>query len=291
MVRGAAPRRPTSTAEIESLRQDPRRRGAARRQIRAIADARAVQIYEDSTQGLGTMFGDDPLELGRRAALIGQANAEGQKRDRRVERSVADLNAQRGRSSTTPATISTKTLARARLPRRRTLDAQLATLQLRSASPADRTCSRPRSAAPESPWPTPRPSTCPPRALRRRAGGRDRRRPRRRRRTPAGSARITTTRSSCAPAPGERRRLQRRQLGGYYGAYQFASHDLERTLARRAASTSSVCCRRTRRQYDQDEMAWALYQWQGDGRGAVAVNEVAEFPSHSLTAVLLVDSQ
>ena len=40
--------------------------------IREIANERAIQIYENSAQGLDTIVGKNPLELGRRAALIGQ---------------------------------------------------------------------------------------------------------------------------------------------------------------------------------------------------------------------------
>ena len=54
--------------------------------------------------------------------------------------------------------------------------------------------------------------------------------------------------------------------GPYLGAYQFlqstwnvtANHAGPVRPRRRAAPTS-------RRAYDQDEMAWALYQWQGTG--------------------------
>ena len=52
---------------------------------------------------------------------------------------------------------------------------------------------------------------------------------------------------------------------GYYGAYQFppttwnatASHAGRLDLVGVLPSHASP--------YDQDEMAWALYQWQGDG--------------------------
>src|SRR5436190_4604612 len=63
--------------------------------IREVADARAVQVYESNTQGLDNMIGNDPLELGRRAALISHANAEGESAIEALKSSVADLTARR----------------------------------------------------------------------------------------------------------------------------------------------------------------------------------------------------
>ena len=86
--------------QIQTLDQDD---GPVERHVdklRTIADARAVELYESNTQALGGMMSDsamggDPLELGRRAALIGQANSDGQAAIDQLEASIADLTARR----------------------------------------------------------------------------------------------------------------------------------------------------------------------------------------------------
>ena len=47
-------------------------------ELRVVANARSVQLYESNSQMLDGIIGDSPLEIGRRAALIGQANSDGQ---------------------------------------------------------------------------------------------------------------------------------------------------------------------------------------------------------------------
>src|SRR3954470_1528871 len=67
-------------------------------QLRDVANERAVQLYESNTHAFGAVtdvMGDDPLEIGRRAALIGQANANGRAVIDALEASISDLDTQR----------------------------------------------------------------------------------------------------------------------------------------------------------------------------------------------------
>ena len=231
--------------------------------IREIADKRAVQIYEDSTQGLGTMFGKDPLEIGRRAALIDQANAESQKAIDELGTSVADLTARRSELDHARQDL-TKTL-RDLDSRRRTLDAQLVTLQLRSASSADRTVlaaeiGRTRtplagaatgSAATITPAPTPPASAIAPVSLA----------------LPSNSGRVNSHHDDpflvCTRARESAGDYTVVSSSGYYGAYQFAPTTWD-VVASHAGRLDLVGVRPSvASEFDQDEMAWVLYQWQG----------------------------
>jgi prefoldin subunit 5 len=235
--------------------------------IREIADARAVQIYEDNTQGLGSMLGNDPLETGRRAALIAQANSEGQQAIDALNASVSDLTARRDQLRTARDDL-TRTL-RDLTSRRQALDAQLTTLQLRSAAAAERTvlAAEIRRAARTAPTEATRsaPATAP---------------------TVATEAQLSDLTSVAAPAPPSRTSAvsphhddpflvctrARESSGdyhavspsGYYGAYQFAPTTWNATTSHAGRLELLGVLPSAASEYDQDEMAWSLYQWQGD---------------------------
>jgi len=231
--------------------------------IRAIADKRAIQIYEDGTQGLGTMFGNDPLELGRRAALISQANAESQSAIDRLSASVADLTARHKRLDRARKDL-TKTL-RDLDSRRRTLDAQLATLQLRSASPAQRTVlaaqiARNRvalagaatNAAPATTAPAPPPEAAAPVLLV----------------APSNAGRVSAHHNDpflvCTRAHESAGDYSVVSSSGYYGAYQFAPTTWDVTASHAGRLDLVGVLPSVASEYDQDEMAWTLYRWQGN---------------------------
>ena len=234
--------------------------------IRTIADKRAVQIYEDSTQGLGTMFGRDPLEVGRRVELIGQANAESQSAIDALSASVADLNARHAQLDRARHDL-TKTLSDLD-SRRRTLDAMLATLQLRSTTTAARTLlaaevGRTRvaltgaatnaAAAPTTPTPAPAPKRAPaPVSVA----------------PPSNAGRISPHHRDpflvCT-----RDRESAGDYGvvssnGYYGAYQFSptTWDVASSHAGRLELVGVLPSAAS--EFDQDEIAWSLYRWQGN---------------------------
>ncbi|MDQ1479372.1 MAG: resuscitation-promoting factor RpfB [Actinomycetota bacterium] len=232
--------------------------------IRGIADKRAVQIYEDSTQGFGTMFGKDPLEIGRRAALIGQANSESQKAIDALSTSVADLTARRNDLDRARADLA-KTLHELE-SHRASLDAQLAKLQVQSASAADRTLlaaeiGRTHTAlaqdsngatATATPATATQRVTATPVALA----------------PPSNVGRVSSHHDDpflvCTRARESAGDYQVVSSSGYYGAYQFApttwdvaaSHAGRLDLVGVLPSVAS--------EYDQDEIAWVLYQWQGN---------------------------
>jgi prefoldin subunit 5 len=233
--------------------------------IRELADKRAVQIYEDGTGGLGTMFGDDPLELGRRAALISQANAESQNAIDALSASVADLTARHNKLDHARDDL-TKTLRDLDL-RRQTLDAQLETLQLRSATPAERTVlaaqpGRTRVALsgagatnsdPAAATPAPAVETAAPVALAP---------------SPSNAGRVSPHHSDpflvCTRAHESAGDYSVVSSSGYYGAYQFAPTTWDVTASHAGRLELVGVLPSVASEYDQDEMAWALYRWQGN---------------------------
>ena len=245
---------------------------------RKVADARAVELYESNTQALGVMsdtqMGGDPLELGRRAALIGQANSEGQAVIDQLEASITDLKARRAELHA--ARSEQTTTLRLLTHQRRALDTLLASLELGSAHAEARAelaaalrrhqdaaladaATRPTvvaltgdsPAAPTTTTPTPAPVTTSTPA------------------PPSGSGGVSSVHDEpflvCTRARESDGNYSVVSSGGsYYGAYQFspttwnvtASHlgrlDLVGVLPSQASEA------------DQDDMAWALYQWQGN---------------------------
>jgi Transglycosylase-like domain len=239
--------------------------GEARRvaTIRAAADARAVQVYENSAQGLDTMFGTSPLEVGRRAALIGHANAAGQHAIDVLNTSVADLTARRDQLAA--ARDDLKAALRNLTAGRRALDSELATLQVAAyaaehrllASRADRAQSVPAAGATRS-APT---STTTAVALRSVTA-------------PALPPAPPAT-SAVNPHHGDtflactRERESNGDYGavsssGYYGAYQFSRTTWDVTASHAGRLDLVGVLPSVASQYDQDDMAWSLYQWQGN---------------------------
>jgi len=53
--------------------------------------------------------------------------------------------------------------------------------------------------------------------------------------------------------------------GYYYGAYQFAPSTWDTTALHASRDYLIGVLPSRASPYDQDEMAWALYQWQGNG--------------------------
>ncbi len=237
-------------------------------QLRQVADARAVELYEGSSQGLstvmgGNVIGSDPLEAGRRAALIAQTNRDDQVVIDELEAAIGDLAARRDALEAARAEQA-KTVADL-AGKRRELDAQLLALsrQAARATAGSQLASSVQSGSEPATTAAPAASdaTSPTETV--------------------ATASVPVTPS--APAHGAvsphhndpflvctRERESSGNYGAvssdgyYYGAYQFlpttwnsvASHagrlDLVGVLPSRAS------------EYDQDEMAWDLYTWQGN---------------------------
>jgi hypothetical protein len=215
-------------------------------------------------------MGGDPLELGRRAALIGQANSAGQAVIDQLEASISDLTTRRAElhAARSAQTETIRLLAR----QRRNLDTLLASLELGSAHAEARAelaaalrrhqdeavaqaATRPTIVALTSASPVTGPTTPAPAPVVATP--------------PAGSGGASPVHDEpflvCTRARESDGNYGVVSSGGsYYGAYQFApttwnvtaSHlgrlDLVGVLPSRAS------------QSDQDELAWALYQWQGN---------------------------
>ena len=237
-------------------------------QVRKVADARAVELYESDTQALtgvisGDVMGGDPLELGRRAALIGQSNANGQVAIDELEAAITDLHARRDQLHRAK---SAQTRALGELAaRRRTLDRELGSLELTSARAAART----RLAAAVVSANDPAPIAA-----------------------PTGPA-VVVAQLPAPPAPPAptvisapidtgvnphhddpflvctRDRESSGNYGvvssaGYYGAYQFAPTTWNVTATHAGRLDLVGVTPSQASEYDQDAMAWTLYSWQGN---------------------------
>jgi peptidoglycan hydrolase CwlO-like protein len=244
--------------------------------LRTVATARAVELYESNTQALGVMsdtqMGGDPLELGRRAALIGQANSEGQAVIDQLESGLADLDARRTELHTARSTL-TSTI-RYLTHQRHELDTLLASLELGSAHAEARAelaaalrrhqdeavaqaATRPTvvaltSSSPVDPpsSPTTVPVVTPPPA-------------------PAGTGGVSSVHDEpflvCTRARESDGNYQVVSSGGtYYGAYQFAPTTWNVTASHLGRLDLVGVLPSQASESDQDQMAWALYQWQGN---------------------------
>jgi peptidoglycan hydrolase CwlO-like protein len=243
--------------------------------LRDVANARAVELYETGTQALEGVMGGDPLEVGRRAELIGQANANGQVAIDEFEAAIGDLKARRDEIRSARAD-QTKTL-HALAGERNVLDAELDSLELRSAHAAQRAelaaTIRHRHETATTAAPT-RPAVIelatPPVAET----------------TVPSTSTVATTPDANGPvAPSDAGRTYpnhdepflvctraRESDGnysvispdGYYGAYQFARTTWNVTAAHAGRLDLVGVLPSSASPYDQDEMAWTLYQWQGN---------------------------
>ena len=236
--------------------------------LRELAGARAVELYESNPDGLGSMMGadvmtSDPLEVARRTALISQANRDDQVVVDELEAAIGDLAARRDALQTTRDAQADMLAQLA--AKRNELDAQLASLSRRAARAAagselasavrpdteTATTAAPTASQPTVPTETPAPDTQSVEAV------------------PPAHAAVSPHHDDPFLACTRDRESSGNYAavssnGYYYGAYQFlpttwnsvASHagrlDLVGVLPSHAAA------------YDQDEMAWALYTWQGN---------------------------
>jgi peptidoglycan hydrolase CwlO-like protein len=236
--------------------------------LRELAGARAVELYESNPEELSSMMGadvmaSDPLEVGRRAALISQANRDDQVVIDELEAAIGDLAARRD-ALVAARDAQAGTLSQL-ATKRNELDAQLASLSRRATRASagselaaavrpdteTATTAAPTASTPTVPAETPAPDTQSVEF------------------TPPAHAAVSPHHDEpflvCTRAresSGDYAAVS--SNGYYYGAYQFlpttwnsvASHagrlDLVGVVPSHAA------------EYDQDEMAWALYTWQGN---------------------------
>jgi peptidoglycan hydrolase CwlO-like protein len=235
------------------------------------ADERAVQLYESNTQGLSSVVGgdvmtSDPLEVGRRAALIGQANADDRVVMDELEAAIADLSARRDQLRAVRATQAQN--LQYLTARREALDAQLASLSGQAAHAADHSRLTASVHTDSTPPPTAAPTGSDPASVSASVS------------PPTEIATVPVavtapTRSAVSPHHNEPFLVCTRARessgnyaavsasGMYYGAYQFLPTTWNVTAAHAGRLDLVGVTPSAAAPYDQDELAWALYLWQG----------------------------
>jgi septal ring factor EnvC (AmiA/AmiB activator) len=243
---------------------------------RKIATARAVVIYKNGDVGLTSFFGDTALDSARRAQLVGDANAGGNAAIAQLTAAVDNLKAERrtlegarAQQQKTLREVSTERVA---------LDAELAVIRTqarRDASialaAAGNRVARSRAAvhvsaltATAGQTNTLAAPTAPPRSV-----------------TDIAVAVVTAATAmsndgrvsphhddpflACTRSRESGGRYGAVSPSGYYGAYQFlpSTWDSAAVHSGRLDLVGVIPSRASA--FDQDETAWALYQWQGAG--------------------------
>jgi transglycosylase-like protein len=238
---------------------------------RKLATARAVVIYKNSDIGLSSIIGDSALDSARRAHLVNDANAGGDAAIAELTVAVDNLNAQR--RDLQAQRTKQQAILRQVSSERTALDAQLAGVRTEVRREAERALTAAHD-----------------RAARLRADARVRALASARTTNPLAAPTGPALTPSFAPvvvsAPVNDGRVSRHHNdpflvctraresagrydivspSGYYGAYQFLPSTWD-TTAIHAGRRDLVGVLPSRAsQFDQDETAWALYQWQGKG--------------------------
>jgi hypothetical protein len=240
-------------AELEHRIADLRAEVARTRET---ATARALLIYKGASTSMASVVGDDAMDSARRAELIDHANEESHRAIDALNIATEDLKAKHdeleGRRNKEKKVLSKVAVERT------ALDEQLAALEVKAGN----------EAAPSGRIRTTKLTAAPIRRVSSGSSGST---------APAAQAPAPSTTSAavsshhndpflvCTRARESNGNYGAVSPAGYYGAYQFApttwnataSHVGRLRLIGVLPSHASV--------YDQDEMAWALYQWQGKG--------------------------
>jgi Transglycosylase-like domain len=248
----------TLDAEIRRLDQrlaQTRRRAAV---LHPVATAQAVQLYQSRTQGFSAVFDTaNAMESARRAVLIARASDHTQalldryaNTNDTLVRQRAQLARARAEQGAVVATLARqradleRALARAQQIYRERLAARAAAIAAAAAhSTAVRDAAAVKVAAPTAPVRVdPPPST----------------RPGLNPHHDDPFLVCTRTRESAGDYTAV-------NLSGYYGAYQFSQPTWDVT-ANHAGSPQLIGVRPDLASaWDQDQLAWVLYQWQGNG--------------------------
>jgi hypothetical protein len=247
-------------ARIAQLEQDIKSAEARAANARSVAKTRALVMYKGAGMDVANLVGDTIIESARRAELIGSANAQNTAAIDELIESVNALKEQHEQLVASRADLGDALEGVA--SEREALDAQLSDLQDQATREASRTAqarrpvvhkaetvaSEPVAAptAPPEPTPPPAPVSAAP---------------------PAGAV---------SPHHNHPFLVCTRQIesngnysivssnGLWHGAYQFLPSTWNAT-ASHAGRTDLVGVLPSRASaYDQDEMAYALYQWQGN---------------------------
>jgi peptidoglycan hydrolase CwlO-like protein len=232
--------------------------------LRHAAVARARLMYEGASVDYMTVIGDSAMESARRAQLIEKANARDNTTVADLTASLEDLRTQKAQLVKEQA--QEKDALDQLASERRALDTQLTALRAQvardEAAAAERNA-RARTRFVAVVQPSAGPPTAPPTA------------------PPAGSG--GSTPSPAPPPTGGQVSphhndpflvcTRARESSGdysvvsadglYYGAYQFLPSTWDLTAVHAGRDDLIGVLPNRASQYDQDEMAWTLYQWQG----------------------------
>jgi len=257
------------SASISDIEQQIATAEKTMAQTRRIATARAVVMYKNSDIGLSSIFGDNALDSARRAHLVNDANAGGDAAIDKLTAVVDELNAQR--RNLKAQQVEQQKVLREVAAERITLDAELASVRVSARNEALVAASAARSQAARS-----------------RAGAHVRALTSVRSpdvlAAPTGPAISASVGSVIVAAPANAGRVSphhndpfltctraRESAGrydvvspsGYYGAYQFLPSTWDTTVVHAGRVDLVGVLPSRASQFDQDETAWALYQWQG----------------------------
>lgn len=243
-------------AEIAGLRAEVAAARDHADRTATIARERAVQIYKGSGSVSPVPDGDDALESARRAELLDRANAQSHRAIDELARAAADLDA---RLEDLEARRAEQAAVAERLADQQAeLEARLEVLRERAAAAA----SRARRPAATRPSPAARRTTSAPVAVTAPADA-----PASATDPPEGAGVhprhdhpfLVCTRAR--ESGGNYRAVN--HSGGWYGAYQFALPTWDATAAHAGRDELIGVNPIDASPYDQDDLAWALYQWQG----------------------------
>jgi Transglycosylase-like domain len=225
--------------------------------VRVVATARAVDFYKGASVNYTGVIGSTAIDSARRAELIDTANAKSEDAINALTAAVGELEAQRRELLRRRA--DEEKAIRAVGAERTALDHQLASLRADLAPSRDApgvaptTGSSPATdvfAAPTSPVPAPAPVAIAAPA------------------PPAGDGRVSPHHNDpflvCTRAHESNGQYDVVSPAGYYGAYQFAPATWDTTAVHAGRDDLIGVLPSRASPYDQDEMAWSLYQWQGN---------------------------
>jgi peptidoglycan hydrolase CwlO-like protein len=239
--------------------------------IRKIATARAVVLYKNADIGITSMLGDNALDSARRAHLANDANAGGNAAIADLTAAVDDLNsrhreleAARAEQRKVLSSVSTE---------RKTLDAALSGVRSVARRQAERALSAANSraarlkatarvhtfAAVSAPAPDAlAPPTAPPSQTVAAPSVVS---------APVNNGRVSPHHDDpflvCTRARESAGQYDVVSSSGYYGAYQFLPSTWDSTAVHAGRLDLVGVLPSHAGEYDQDEMAWTLFQWQG----------------------------
>ncbi len=229
--------------------------------VRVVATARAVDIYKGASVDYTGVLGSTAIDSARRAELIGTANAKSEDAINALTSAVGELKAQR-RELLGQRAAQEKAI-HAVGAERTALDHQLASLRTALARSADAAhVARPNTvsastgggafAAPTAPTPAPLAATVAAAPA-----------------APSNDGRVNPHHNDpflvCTRAHESNGQYGVVSSSGYYGAYQFAPSTWDTTAVHAGRDNLIGVLPSRASPYDQDEMAWSLYQWQGNG--------------------------